>query len=74
MTVIRFNDDLLIHSPVSIDDELIAELAMLGSARHIAAPNKFHHLFMPAWLVQFPEAKVYAAPGLAAKRKTFRQV
>jgi hypothetical protein len=72
MTVIRFDDNLLIHSPVAIDDEIVAELAMLGTVRHIVAPNKFHHLFVPAWLVQFPDAQVYAGPGLAEKRTDIR--
>ena len=72
MTVIRFDDNLLIHSPVAIDDEIVAELAMLGTVNHIVAPNKFHHLFVPAWLDQFPDAQVYGGPGLAGKRTDIR--
>jgi len=36
--------------------------------RYIVSPNKIHHLFLAKWADHWPEARVYAPPGLA-KRK-----
>jgi hypothetical protein len=41
----------------------------LGQVGHIVAPNSLHHLFLPEWKKAYPEAKVYAPPGLRKKRK-----
>jgi hypothetical protein len=69
MTVIRLpGGDLLLHSPVPIDDALAAELAALGPVAHIVAPSLLHHLFVPAALERYPQALLTAAPGLAEKR------
>jgi hypothetical protein len=32
-------------------------------------PNKLHHLFLPDWASAYPEARLYAPPGLAKKRR-----
>jgi hypothetical protein len=69
MTVIRLRDRaLLLHSPISLDARLRAEVEALGPVRHIAAPNKLHHLYLAQAHEAFPDAKVYAPPGLARKR------
>jgi hypothetical protein len=68
MTVIRLPDrSLFIHSPEKLDNDLIAELTELGEVRHLISPNKLHHLFLQEWLDAFPQAKSYAAPGLAKR-------
>ncbi len=33
------------------------------------APNSLHHLFLPEWKNAYPEARIYAPPGLRKKRK-----
>jgi hypothetical protein len=33
------------------------------------APNSLHHLFLPEWKRAYPEAKLYAPPGLRNKRE-----
>lgn len=64
--------DLLVHSPVRLDAEVRSALAPLGPVRHLVAPNKMHHLALPAWLAAYPDAKLHGAPGLARKRRDLR--
>ena len=69
MTIIRLPDgDLLLHSPVPIDDALAAQLAALGPVAHVVAPSLLHHLFVAQALERYPQALLTAAPGLAEKR------
>lgn len=69
MTVVRLRDrSLLLHAPIPIDDALAAALAALGPVRHVVAPNSFHHLFVKPCLERHPQAALYLAPGLPAKR------
>jgi hypothetical protein len=69
MTVIRLpGDQLWLHSPIPIDAAMRAALEALGAVRYIVAPSKTHHLFVPSCIAAFPEAALYGAPGLRAKR------
>ena len=61
-------DDLLIWSPVALSGDLKAEIDALGEVRHLVAPNSLHHLFLAEWKAAYPQATLYAAPGLAARR------
>ncbi len=73
MTVIRLRGGgLILHSPIPIDDALAAELAALGPVEHLIAPCKLHHLYLPAAIERYPDAKVHGAPGLAEKRGDIR--
>ena len=68
MTVVRLSGrDLLLHSPVPIDDGIAQELADLGRVTELLAPNKFHHLHLEAAAKRYPEARIWGAPGLAGK-------
>jgi len=70
MAVIRLSDGrLFIWSPIQLTDILRAEVDTLGQVAHIVAPNSLHHLFLVEWKSAYPEAKVYAPPGLRKKRK-----
>jgi hypothetical protein len=70
MAVIRLKErDLFIWSPIRLTDALKAEVEALGSVRYLIEPNSLHHLFLPEWTRAFPQAKVYAPPGLRKKRK-----
>jgi hypothetical protein len=40
--------------------------------RYLISPNKLHHLFMGQWAQRWPEARLYASPGLARRRKDLR--
>ncbi len=73
MLVARLGDgDLWVWSPIAIDDALAGELDALGRVAHLVAPNKIHHLYLAGWVERYPEARLYAAPGLAAKRRDLR--
>ena len=70
MTIVRLpGGDLLIHSPVPIDDALAGEIAALGPVRYVLAPNCFHHLHVGPLSIRFPAAQLYGAPGLVEKRR-----
>jgi hypothetical protein len=69
MTVVRLRGgDLLLHSPVSVDAALRDAIEGLGPVRHIVSPNKLHHFYLAQAHDAFPEAKLYAPPGLITKR------
>ncbi|AYQ91931.1 DUF4336 domain-containing protein [Burkholderia gladioli] len=73
MTVVRLRDSSLwLHSPVPMSAQVRVQLDTLGTVRYIVAPNKAHHLFAGACLEAFPEAMLFGAPGLAAKRPDLR--
>jgi len=70
MAAIRLSDgSLFVWSPIRLTDSLRAEVDALGQVRHIVAPNSLHHVFLPEWTRAYPEAKVYAPPGLRKKRE-----
>jgi hypothetical protein len=60
---------LFVHSPVHLDDVIRAALDRVGPVRHVVAPNRFHHLYAADYPRNYPEAKLYAAPGLETKRR-----
>lgn len=59
--------ELFVHSPVQLDAAHLLK-SIPGDARYIISPNKLHHKFLGDWHAAFPEAKLYAPPGLKAKR------
>jgi hypothetical protein len=70
MTVIKLADGtLFVHSPVRLDGVTRASLDQLGPVKHVVAPNRFHHLYVSDYPKNYPDAKIYAAPGLDTKRR-----
>jgi len=70
MTVIRLaGDDLLLHSPVSLDPALREALDRTGRVRWVVGPSKVHHLFLGDYVRAYPEAELCGAPGLPQKRR-----
>lgn len=68
MTVVRLSDGaLLVHSPILLTRELEQKLASLGRVEHVLAPNLDHYLFVAAFKQCYPQARFYAAPGVAPK-------
>ncbi|MBX2802159.1 MAG: DUF4336 domain-containing protein [Myxococcales bacterium] len=63
MTVLELGEGLLLHSPVDVDADALAEI---GAPRWALAPNKLHHLFAKPWADAGVET--WAAPGLPQKR------
>ncbi|KAJ3066468.1 hypothetical protein HDU98_010192 [Podochytrium sp. JEL0797] len=49
---------LLIHSPICVNETVLAEIKALGTVEWIVVPNEMHRLDAHAWSVEFPEAKV----------------
>lgn len=69
MTVVRLQGGKLwLHSPVPLSAEVRAQLSTLGEVAFIVAPNRYHHLFVADCLAAFPQARLFGAPGLPAKR------
>jgi len=70
MTVVRLSDGrLFIHSPIRWTAALAAQVEALGDVRYLVSPNKIHHLFLGDWQQHYPNAEMYASPGLPKKRK-----
>lgn len=70
MVVVRLADGgLFVWSPIAFTRELKAAVAGLGPVRFLVSPNALHHLFLGDWKAAYPEARLYASPGLRKKRK-----
>jgi hypothetical protein len=69
MAVARLSDgSVWIWSPVALTRELENEVESIGSVRYIVSPNKLHHRFLREWADRWPDARLYAPPGLARKK------
>ena len=66
MVVIRLPGagGLWVWSPVALTEDVRRTVDALGPVRHLIAPNTLHHTFLAEWTACYPEAQVYAAPGL----------
>ena len=70
MTVVRLRDgSLWVWSPIQLLEQLKAALNRQGPVRHLVSPNKIHHLYLGEWVQAWPDAKLYASPGLARRRR-----
>jgi hypothetical protein len=70
MTLVRLSDGgLWLCSPIELSDALADEVERLGPVRHLVSPNKIHHLFLGQWAQAWPEAELWASPGLARRRR-----
>ena len=67
MTVLAGDGGLVLYSPVTLDDDVLRELAELGPVAAIMAPNNYHHFFLKAAIEALPEARVFVPEGLEAK-------
>ena len=73
MAVVRLSDgSAWVWSPVALSDDLVDSVESVGPVRFIVSPNKIHHLFLSEWASRFPDARVYAPPGLAARKPDIR--
>lgn len=59
---------LWVHSPIGLSEDLRRGLDQLGPVRFVVCPNKLHHRFAGDWFAAYPEARIYASPGLPEKR------
>jgi len=69
MAVVRLADgSAWVWSPIALTPALAEAVEVVGPLRHLVSPNKIHHLFLAEWAERWPEARLYAPPGLAARR------
>jgi len=74
MTIVKTTlNQLILISPVKIDESLKSEIEALGQVAWIVAPNNFHHLFISSAKQAFPEAKIVCPEGLPKKIKTLEE-
>jgi hypothetical protein len=72
MAVVRLSSNKTwVWSPIELTDALANAVDAIGPVGHIVAPNKLHHLALPAWRSRWPKAKFYAPPGLSRKITAF---
>jgi len=70
MVVVRLSSGgLFVWSPIALTPDVKVGIDALGPVRHLVSPNSIHHLFLGEWKTAYPDAKLYASPGLAKKRK-----
>lgn len=73
MTVVKLSSGgLFVHSPGPLDSELKSDLARLGPVESIVAPNDFHHLYLTDFAAAYPDARVFATPGVGKKQPKAR--
>jgi hypothetical protein len=58
-----------VWSPIALTEELARAVEAIGPVGHIVSPNKLHHLYLREWKDRWPDARLYAPPGLAGKKK-----
>jgi hypothetical protein len=69
MAVARLSDgSAWVWSPIALTPDLARAVESIGPVRHVVSPNKIHHLSMQAWAERWPDARLYASPGLVDKR------
>ena len=69
MAVVRLSDgSAWVWSPVALSDDLVDSIESIGPVRFIVSPNKIHHLFLSEWASRWPDARLYAPPGLADRK------
>ena len=67
MTLLEVDGGVLVHSPVDVDP---GQLAHLGAARWVLAPNLLHHLYLRTWADRGIDA--FGPAGLPEKRPDVR--
>jgi Domain of unknown function (DUF4336) len=73
MAVARLSDgSVWVWSPVALSQGLADEVEAIGPVRYVVSPNKIHHLFLREWADRWPDARLYAPPGLARKEPELR--
>lgn len=73
MAVARLSDgSAWVWSPVALTDDIADFMETFESVGHIVSPNKIHHLFLSQWQDRWPDARMYAPPGLAQRKPDLR--
>src|SRR5512146_2512350 len=73
MTVARLADgSLWVCSPIALPPPLADAVDALGPVHHLVSPNKLHDLFLGEWARAWPDARLYASPGLERRRRDLK--
>jgi hypothetical protein len=73
MTVIRLRSgDLMLISPLRLTDALRGRVASLGRVAHLISPNWIHYAYLGEWKRAFPQATVWASPGVRERARKHR--
>ncbi len=73
MTVVRVSlDKLFVHSPTRLDEATKLQFIPLGRVKYVVSPNNMHHFFIGDYFSPYPDAKIYASPGLDEKRRDLK--
>ena len=65
MVVVRLADgSLWLWSPVEAEPALLGEMDRLGTVAHLVSPNAIHYANIPDWSRRYPDAHVWASPGV----------
>jgi hypothetical protein len=68
MTVVKLRSgEVWLHSPIQPTRALEDAVQAIGPVAAIVAPNRYHHLFVSPWMAAWPDARLYAAPGLQSR-------
>ncbi len=60
--------EVVVWAPLPWTPARQAAVLALGPIAHLVAPNLMHHLWIGEWAAAFPQARLHAPEGLAAKR------
>lgn len=64
--------DLWVHSPVFLDGPLRDLLQTIGTVRYVVSPNFEHVKFASQWALAYPDAEMWACPGLMQQEPNTR--
>jgi len=65
MVVVRLGSgEMFLWSPIELNEGLRSQIDALGPVRHLVSPNKLHYAHIGAWKRAYPEATVWASPGV----------
>lgn len=64
MTIVRLDDGgLVIHGPIALREEAMAELEAFGKPAFIVVPNRYHRLDSVIYKKRYPEAQILVPSG-----------
>jgi len=70
MVVIKLaNNQLLIHSPINLTQNLKQELHKLGEVKYLISPNKIHYWYIADFQKSYPNAITFASDGVENRSK-----
>lgn len=70
MTVVKLaSGGLWLHSPIRWSEASARAVTAEGAVTHLIAPNWIHYAYVHEWNDKFPDAEVWAAPGVQKRAK-----